>query len=64
MSIAKNVLLNSYSSMKKNQKDSDDFSHRKLTLKSQFLAPFDTSPPISKIQKSILGMLILSQKPF
>ena len=36
MSITKNVLLNSYSSMKKNQKDSDDFWHRKLTLKVKF----------------------------
>ena len=36
MSITKNVLLISYSSMKKNQKVSDDFWCRKLTLKVKF----------------------------
>ena len=36
MTITKNLLLNWYSSMKKNQKDSDDFWHRKLTLKVKF----------------------------
>ena len=34
--LTKNVLLNSYSSMKKNEKDSYDFWHRKLTLKVKF----------------------------
>ena len=37
MSITTNVHLNWYSTMKKNQKDSDDFWHRKLTLKVKFL---------------------------
>ena len=46
MSITKNVLLNWYPSMKKNEKDSDDIWHRKLTLKVKFwhfLTLFDTS---------------------
>ena len=33
------ILLN-----EKNPKDSDDFGHKKLTLKNQILAHFDTSP--------------------
>ena len=36
------MLLNSYSSMKKNQKIFDDFCHRKLTLKVKIL-PFLTT---------------------
>ena len=48
MLITKNVLLNWYSSMKKkNEKDSDNFWYRKLTLKVERLgdlALFDTSP--------------------
>ena len=43
MSITKNVLLNWYSSMKKNEKDSKDFWHRNLTLKVKF-CHFGTSP--------------------
>ena len=51
--LSKNVLLNWYSSMKKNEKDSDNFWHRKLTLNVKFWhfwALFDTSPliPFSK----------------
>ena len=34
--LIKNVRLTYYSSMKKNQKDSDDFRHRKLTMKVKF----------------------------
>ena len=48
--------------MKKNKKDSDDFQHRKLTLKVKFLN-FLTLP-IHKIQEFSLGMLSFSQKPF
>ena len=48
VSITKNVLLDWYSSMKKEiEKDSDDIWHRKLTLKVKRLvdfALFDTSP--------------------
>ena len=36
MSITKNLPLNWYSSMKKNEKNSNDFWHRKLTLKVKF----------------------------
>ena len=42
MSITENVLLSSYSSMKKYQKDFEDFLHKKLTLKVKvwhFLTP-------------------------
>ena len=41
MSIINNVLRNWYSSMKKNEKDLDDFCHGKLTL-----ANFDSLPLI------------------
>ena len=45
MSKTKNVPLNWYYLIKKNnEKDLDDFWHRKLTLKARNLALFDTSP--------------------
>ena len=55
MSITTNVLLNWYSSMKKKiQKDSDDFWHRKLTLKVKFWR-FLTARHQSKTQNSIIS---------
>ena len=36
LKLPKNVLLKSYSSMKKKQKDLNDYSHRKFTLRVQF----------------------------
>ena len=45
MTITKNALPNSYFSMKKIQKDLDDFLRRKLTnFDNQIMAFFDTSP--------------------
>ena len=49
----KNVLLNSYSSVKKNLKDSDDFWHRKFTLKVKFWH-FGT-PHYTNLQNSIIS---------
>ena len=43
MSISKNVRLNCYSSMKKNEKDSYGFFAYKIGFESQILALFDTS---------------------
>ena len=62
----KNVLLNSYSSMKKKQKASDDFWPIKLTLKVKFWH-FLTPPILCQFEKEndfISLMLISSQKPF
>ena len=42
LSVTKNMFLNSYSSTKKNQKDSDDFLSQNLTLKVKFW-PFLTA---------------------
>ena len=53
MSITKNVLLNWYSSMKKNEKDLDDFWHRKLTLKVKFchfLTLFERLPLLQNLK--------------
>ena len=55
MSITTNVLLNWYSSMKKKiQKDSDDFWHRKLTLKVKFWY-FLTAPHYSNFQNLVIS---------
>ena len=55
MSITKNVLLNWYSSMKKKiEKDSDDFWHKKLTLKVKFWH-FFTPPHYTNSQISIIS---------
>ena len=54
MSIPKNVLHNSYSSMKKKQKDSDDFWRRKLTLKVKF-RHFLTPPHYTNSQNSMIS---------
>ena len=54
MSITTNVLLNWYSSMKKNQKHSDDFWHRKLTLKVKFWY-FLTAPHYSNFQNLVIS---------
>ena len=66
MSITKNMLLNSYPSMKKTQKDSDDFWSTKLTLKGQILALFDSSPlhQFAKFNEFLWLQLIFSQKNF
>ena len=53
-SVTKNVLLNSYSSMKKYQKHSDDFWHRKLTLKVRFWH-FLTLPHYTNSQNSMIS---------
>ena len=50
----KNILLNSYCSMKKNQKDSDDFDIEKLTLKVKFWH-FLTSPHYTNSQNSMVS---------
>ena len=54
MSITKDLLLNWHSLMKKRKKkkDSDDFLHRKLTLKGKFLH-FLTPPYYTNSQNSI-----------
>ena len=65
ISITKDVLLNSYSPMKKKiQKDSDDFWNKKFTLKLN-LALFGISPLLqfSKFGNFIWLQLIFSQKP-
>ena len=55
MSITKYVLLNWYSSMKKEiEKDSDDFWRRKLTLKVEFWH-FLTPPHYTNSQNSIIS---------
>ena len=54
MSITTNMLLNWYSSVKKNQKDSDDFWHRKLTLKVKFWY-FLTAPHYSNFQNLVIS---------
>jgi hypothetical protein len=50
----KNVLLNLYSSMKKSQKDLDDFGRRKLTLKVKFWH-FLKPPNYTYLQNSIIS---------
>ena len=59
MSITKNVLLTSYFSFKKNQKDSDDFSLKKLTWKVKLLPLLQ----FTKFGNFIRLQLILGQKP-
>ena len=54
MSITTDVLLNWYSSMKKNQKDSYDFWHRKLTLNVKFWY-FLTAPHYSNFQNLVIS---------
>ena len=65
MSLTKNVFLNWYSPMKKSEKDSNDFWHRKLTLNVKFWH-FLTHPnhTILKVQWSSLGVLIFRQNYF
>ena len=53
MSITKNMLLKGYFSMKKNEKDSDHFWHRKFTLKVKFWH-FLTPPHYTNSQNSII----------
>ena len=55
----KNVLLNSYSSMKKNQKDSNDFWHRKLTLKVRFRHFLTTPVNICESQINFFIFILL-----
>ena len=65
MSITKNVLLNHIHEWKKHQKDLDDFWHRKLTVKVNFLH-FSTHPYCTNLRNSMTlsDLLIFSQKPF
>ena len=58
MSIAKNVLLNWYCSMKKNSED--DLWAQKIDFESQILALFAINAKL-KVQQFTLGMLILRQ---
>ena len=56
MSVTKILFLNLYSSMKKKWNDSDDFWHRKLTLKVrilQFSTPF--TQVYTRPKKNLLG---------
>ena len=55
MSITKHVLLNWYSSMKKTEKYSNDFWHRKLNLKVKFWH-FLTPPHCTNSQNSIISL--------
>ena len=59
ISITKNVLLNSYSSMKKNQKDLDSFWHRKLTLKSWDWNFSDLVPKINLVFSFVEKYVVL-----
>ena len=59
MSLTKNVHLNWYSSMKKNEKDFHDFWHRKLTLQVK-LRHFLTPPHYTNSQNSIISFEYLS----
>ena len=52
--LSKNVLLNSYSSMKKSHKDWNDFWCRKLTLKVRF-RHFLTPPHYTNLQNSMIS---------
>ena len=54
LSVTKNMFLNSYSSTKKNQKDSDDFLSQNLTLKVKFW-PFLTPPHYTNSQNSMIS---------
>ena len=61
--LSKNVLLYSYSSMKKRiEKDSDDFWQRKLTLKVQFWH-FLTPPRYTNSQNSIISFGYVDFQP-